>query len=203
MGQSTALWAEAQPSVVDSVNIHRWASMYPLPIGRQALIDIQEMDEVVEWLEVLHALPFEGFEKAMWALRVEQVEGTVASTLNLFGLAEYPTERHQALGVPVAGDLAFSIYGKGRFLTEELLDAAERWWGQFRGLALRGRPPGTGTWESREEFEEALRRAVAEVRSEGSKVTQESVAQHLYTDDRQLRAWSEHFRVNWLEIRSG
>jgi hypothetical protein len=87
MAQSTGLWAEAQPFVVDSVNIHRWASMYPLPIGRRALMDGLEMDEVVEWLEVLHALPFEGYEQAMWALRVEQGEGTVAHTLNLFGLA--------------------------------------------------------------------------------------------------------------------
>jgi hypothetical protein len=31
MSQSTGLWAEAQPFVVDSVNVHRWASLYPLP----------------------------------------------------------------------------------------------------------------------------------------------------------------------------
>jgi hypothetical protein len=203
MSQSTGLWAEAQPFVVDRVNVHHWASMYPLPIGRRALMECQEMDDVLEWSEVLHVLPFEGDEAAMWALRVEHGEGTVVYNLDLFGLAEYPTEQHQALGVPVAGDLAFSVRGKGRFLTEELLGAAERWWGQFRGFTLRGRPLGSGTWASREEFEDALRQAVTKVRSEGSKVTQESVAQHLYTNDRQLRAWIEHFQVNWLEIRKG
>jgi hypothetical protein len=203
MAQSTGLWAEAQPFVVDSVNIHRWASMYPLPIGRQALMNGQEMDDVVEWSEVLHALPFDGYEKAMWALRVEQGEAADARTLDLFGLAEYPTEQHRALGVPVAGDLAFSVRGKGRFLTQELLGAAERWWGQYRGLRLRGRALGSGTWASREEFEDALRQAIAKTRFEGVKVTQESVAQHLYTNDRQLRAWIEQFHVNWLEIRNG
>ena len=104
MSQSTGLWAEAQHSIVDSVNIHRWAAMYPLPIGQQALMKRQEMDQFVEWVEVLQALPFEGNEQAMWTLRVEHEEGTVVYTLDLFGLAEYPTEQHQALDVPVAGD---------------------------------------------------------------------------------------------------
>jgi hypothetical protein len=203
MAQSTGLWAEAQPFVVDSVNIHRWASIYPLPIGRRALMDNQEMDAIVEWSEILHALPFGGDERAMWALPVDLREGTVDCTLDLFGLAEYPTEQHRALDFPVAGDLAFSVRGKGRFLADELLGSAERWWRQFRGLALRGRPPGSGAWASREEFEDALRQAVTKVCSEGGKVTQESVAPHLYTNDRQLRAWIEHFRVNWLEIRNG
>lgn len=201
MSQSTGLWAEAKHSVVDSVNIHRWAAMYPLPVGQRALMKRQEMDHVVEWVEVLQALPFEGNEQAMWALRVEHGEETAVYTLDLFGLADYPTEQHQALDVPVAGDLAFSVRGKSRFLTEELLGAAERWWGQFRGLTLRGRPLGSGTWTSREEFEDALRRAVTEVRSEGGKVTQESVAQHLYTSDRQLRDWLQQFKVEWAEVR--
>jgi hypothetical protein len=203
MAQSTGLWAEAQPFVVDSVNIHRWATIYPLPIGRRALLDDHEMDDIVEWSEVLHALPFGGDERAMWALTVEHREGTVVCTLDLFGLAEYPTEKHRTLDLPVAGDLAFSVRGKGRFRADELLGSAERWWGQFRGLTLRGRPPGSGAWANREEFENALRQAVTKVRSEGTKVTQESVAQHLYTNDRQLRAWIEHFRANWLEIRNG
>ena len=36
--QSTELWAEAQPFEVDSVNVHRWAAIYPLPIGQRALM---------------------------------------------------------------------------------------------------------------------------------------------------------------------
>jgi len=201
MSQSTGLWAEAQPFVVDSVNVHRWASMYPLPIGQWALMEYQEINDVLEWSEVLHVLPFEGDEEAMWALRVERTEGTVVHVLDLFGLAEYPTEWHQAYEVPVAGELAFSVRGKGRSLIE-ILESAERWWGQFRGLTFRGRPPGSGTWASCEEFEDALRQAVTKVRSEGGKVTQESVALHLYTDDRQLRDWMKRFKVEWAEVRN-
>jgi hypothetical protein len=201
MSQSTGLWAEAQPFVVDSVNVHRWASIYPLPIGQWALMEFQEIDDAMEWSEVLHVLPFEGDEEAMWALRVERTEGTVVHVLDLFGLAEYPTEWHQAYEVPVAGELAFSVRGKGRSLIE-ILESAERWWGQFRGLTFRGRPPGSGTWASREEFEDALRQAVTKVRSEGGKVIQESVAQHLYTDDRQLRDWMKRFKVEWAEVKN-
>ena len=201
MSQSTGLWAEAQSFVVDSVNVHRWASMYPLPIGRWALMNCQEMDDALEWSEALHVLPFDGDEAAMWALRVEHTEGTIVHVLDLFGLAEYPTEGHQAAEAPVAGDLAFSVRGKGRSLIETL-EAAERWWGQFRGLTFRGRPRGSGTWASREEFEDALRQAVTKVRSEGGKVTQESVALHLYTNDCQLRDWMKRFKVEWAEVKN-
>jgi hypothetical protein len=200
MSQSTGLWAEAQSFVVDSVNVHRWASMYPLPIGRWALMECQKMDDILEWSEALHVLPFDGDERAMWALRVEHTEGTLVHVLDLFGLAEYPTERHQALEVPVAGDLAFSVRGKGRSLIE-ILDSAERWWGQFRGLTLRGRPTGTGTWESREHFETELHQAIAETRAEGDKVTQENVALRLHTDSRQLRRQVRYFGLSWKEIR--
>ena len=201
MSQSTGRWAEAQSFVVDSVNVHRWAAMYPLPIGRWALMNHPEMDDALKWSEALHVLPFDGDEKAMWALRVEHTEGTIVHVLDLFGLAEYPTVWHQAAEVPVAGDLAFSVRGKGRSLIE-ILEAAERWWGQFRGLTFRGRPPGTGKWESREHFLNELLQAVTKVRSEGGKVTQESVALHLYTDDRQLRDWMKRFKVEWAEVRN-
>jgi len=200
MSQSTGLWAEAQSFVVDSVNVHRWASMYPLPIGRWALMNCQEMDDALEWSEALHVLPFDGDEAAMWALRVEHTEGTIVHVLDLFGLAEYPTEGHQAAGVPVAGDLAFSVRGKGRSLIE-ILEAAERWWGQFRGLTLRGRPRGTGMWESREHLENEVRQAVAKMRSEGDKVTQENVAQRLRTGSPQLRERIRHFGLSWQELR--
>ena len=200
MSQSTGLWAEAQSFVVDSVNVHRWASMYPLPIGRWALINCQEMDDALEWSEALHVLPFDGDEAAMWALRVEHTEGTIVHVLDLFGLAEYPTEGHQAAGVPVAGDLAFSVRGKGRSLIE-ILEAAERWWGQFRGLTFRGRPRGAGEWESRKHFLNELRQAVAKTRSEGDKVTQENVALRLHTDSRQLRRRLGQFGIYWDDIR--
>jgi hypothetical protein len=163
-------------------------------------MNCQEMDDALEWSEALHVLPFEGDEEAMWALRVERTEGTVVHVLDLFGLAEYPTEWHQAYEVPVAGELAFSVRGKGRSLIE-ILEAAERWWDQFRGLTLRGRPQGTGTWESPEHFENELRQAVAKTRSEGDKVTQENVATRLYTSKRVLKSWLDRYHINWQEVK--
>lgn len=198
--QSAELWAEGQPFVDDSVNIHRWASMHPLPIGRRALMASHEVDDLSEWSEVLNVLPFQEYERAMWALRLEIRQRTSVHTLDLFGLAEYPTEWHQTLGVPTAGRLAYSVCGYGRSLIE-LLDSAEKWWSQFRGLTFRGRPKGTGTWRDREHFESGLRRAVEKARSEGDRVTQENVATRLHTSDRQLRTWIQDYGVNWREIK--
>lgn len=194
--QSTELWAEAQPFVMDRVNIHRWASMYPLPIGRRALMACPEVDNLSEWTEVLNVLPFEGHEKAMWALRAELRQLTSVHTLDLFGLAEYPTEGHQTIGVATAGKLAYSVRGYGRSLID-LLDSAEKWWAQFRGLTFTGRPKGTGTWTSREHFAAALERARIKTRLEGDKVTQENVALRLHTSDRQLREWIRYYGLNW------
>jgi len=163
-------------------------------------MNCQEMDDALEWSETLHVLPFDGDEAAMWALRVEHTEGTIVHVLDLFGLAEYPTEGHRAAEAPVAGDLAFSVRGKGRALIE-ILDSAERWWGQFRGLTFRGRPPGTGTWESREHFLNELLQAVAKTRSEGDKATQENVALRLHIDVRHLRRLLGQFGISWDDIR--
>ena len=200
MHQSTGLWAEVLPFVSDSMNVHRWASTYPLPIGRQALMASQRMNEaelLSEWPEGLNVLPFEEYEKAMWALRVEHRESTTVHTLDLFGLGEYPTEESKALEYPVAGALAYSVRGKGNFPTKliDLLGAADRWWAQFRGLTFRGRLPGTGTWTSREHFVNDVKQAMAKARSDGEKVTQESIAERLHIGDRHLRERIEHFNL--------
>ncbi len=201
--QSTTLWAEGRPVASDSPNRWRWASMYPLPVGRRALMIRPEMADIAAWSEVFDALPFEEYEQAMWALRVEDNWHPAGmGALDIFGLASYPTDLHQRLGYPVAGDLAYVVRGRGQHMLE-LLDAAEKWWRQFRGLALKGRPPGTGTWTDREHFLSAAKEAVASIRSGGGKVTQESVAERLATQDRQLRGWITHFDATWQEIKNG
>ena len=200
--QSTSLWALAQPFAADDLNNQRWAAMWPLPIGRQALMTRSEMADVSAWTSVFGVLPFEEHEQAMWALRIRYREKASVHTLDLFGLAEYPDEMHQRLAIPVAGKLAFVVRGHGR-RPIDLLDAAESWWAQFRGLTLRGRPKGTGTWRDREHFLGAARAAVMEMRVSGGKVTQEAVAARLNTSDRMLRQWVTDFKVNWSEIKNG
>lgn len=200
--QSTSLWAEAQSFADDNINNHRWASMYPLPIGKRALMIRPEMADISARAEVFGVLPFEEYEQAMWAVRIQCRELVSVHSLDLFGLAEYPDGLHQSLDIPVAGKLAYVIRGHGRN-TLDLLDAAEKWWSQFRGLTFRGRPTGTGTWSGREEFLSVAREAAAKTRSEGDRATQENVAARLFTGDRQLRKWCEDFDVSWQEIRNG
>jgi hypothetical protein len=200
--QSTARWVEAQSFASDNLNNYRWASMYPLPIGKQALMIRPEMADISAWSEVLGVLPFEEYEQAMWAVRIQYRELVAVHTLDLFGLAEYPDEMHQRLAIPAAGKLAYVVRGHGR-RTIDLLEAAERWWAQFRGLTFRGRPPGTGTWSGREDFLRAAKEAAAKTRSDGDKVTQENVAARLLTTDRQLRRWRKDFDVTWTDIRDG
>jgi hypothetical protein len=198
--QSTALWALAQPFAADGLNNQRWAAMWPLPIGRRALMIRPEMADVSAWTSVFGVLPFEEYEQAMWALRIRYREKVSVHTLDLFGLAEYPDEMHQRLAIPVAGKLAFVVRGHGR-RPIDLLDAAERWWAEFRGLTLRGRPKGTGTWSTRDDYLAALREAKLMTRSNGDKTTLENVAAHFSppTTARQLRAWNSLHTVNWLE----
>jgi hypothetical protein len=177
--------------------------MHPLPIGKRALMIHPEMGDMTAWSEVFDVLPFEEYEQAMWALRIEDSWRPVGmGALDIFGLVSYPTDLHRELRIPVAGDLAYVVRGKGRRMLE-ILDAAEKWWRQYRGLAVKGRPPGTGIWRDREHFLTAVKEAVASIHSNGGKVTQESVADRLCTDDRQLRHWINGFDVNWQEIRNG
>jgi hypothetical protein len=202
-GQSTTTWAEDRPIATDSPNRWRWVSMYPLPIGRHALMIRPEMGDMAAWSAVFDVLPFEEYEQAMWAIRIEDDWRPAGmGALDIFGLASYPTDLHRELRLPVAGDLAYVVRGQGRRMLE-LLDAAEKWWHQFRGLALKGRPQGTGTWRDREHFLDAAKEAIASIRSGGGKVAQENVAEHLRTQDRQLRRWIEDFDTTWGEIRKG
>jgi len=193
--QSTELWAEAQSFNADTVNVHRWAAMYPLPIGRRALMVHPDVKDLSEWSEVFDVLPFEEYERAVWALRVEQRVFPTTHTLDLFGLAEYSSEN-------VAGPLAFSGCGKDRHLIE-ILGAAERWWTQFRGQILRGRPKGTGTWPSPEHFQNDLDLTLVAMRSYGMKVTQENVSRRLNIDKKTLVRWIQSCGKSWEEIRRG
>lgn len=203
---SCKLWAEKHLSIVEDMAVHRWAAMHPLPIGRQSLLTRLArscgVGELEGWPEVHSVLPFDGGTLAFWALRIERRNLTHTDTLDLFGLAEYPTEAHQGRRFPpVAGELAYVLRGRGTSLLD-VLDPARRWWGQFHGLAFPpGRPKGTGTWESPEHFEAELRRIVPEMRSEGIKITQENVAERLYTNDTQIRRWCKRLGPRWEEVK--
>jgi hypothetical protein len=186
--QSTELWAQAQLADVDSVHAYRWASMYPLPIGRLALEMNPDVTDPSEWAEVFGVLPFEGSEKAAWAVHVEQGGDETWSTLDLFGLEEM-----QDMGFPVAGPLAHRSFGTDTSLVD-VLTAAETWWGKFRGISLPHRPKGTGTWDNLEDFCAAYRQAKSQLVASKEKPTIWRIAKELNVSGSTVKRWLKDCR---------
>ena len=139
-------------------------------------------------------VPFEEREEALWAIRITAGDGT----LDLFGLG-MPFRQGEER-VYKMGELRYDLQGHGTSLFN-LVARAERWWAKFRGKKITGRPRGSGTWASADELRKALNTAVRTLRAEGRKVTQESVADHWWTDDRTLRKWMNHFGVRWEDVK--
>jgi hypothetical protein len=173
--------------------------MHPLPIGRQALMTRRDVDDLSEWAEVYSVLPFDEYQTAMWALRVEGEWGPKTEhVLDLFGLAEYPTENHQRFDIAVAGVLTYVLRGQSMFFPD-VLQAARRWWSQFKGLFILGRPLNSGTWSSTDEFKTELYTVVTALRTQGRKVTQEAVVEFLSRDIKTLtrcsyiQGWAANF----------
>lgn len=91
---------------------------------------------------------------------------------------------------------------------DEIGDFVER----LRSNRPTGRPRGSGTFSSAEEFEAALTAVVEELLRQGQKPTQARVAQHLSTprsigadqpeelSDRQLRAWCTRFGLSFVDL---
>jgi hypothetical protein len=200
---STENWAR-QTTIISGNSTHRFLTEHPLPIGRQAIQQNQYLRMDHDWKELFQRVPFDGDEAALWALRIAR-EG---SALDLFGLAEYPTEEHRREGVAVMGRLAYVLRG-GDISLIDLVRAAGHWWKRFRGLPVGGRPVNTGTWGSAEEFKEALQTAIRMARGQKRGVTQEAVADFFTRetgfpncDDSQLRRWIRHYGLDWKELRT-
>ncbi len=196
-------------------SVKRWREYWPLPVGVRAVeamishsghqfasggsfdLDYRGPD----YGALLNLVPFEEDEEALWALRVERDN----SSLDLFGLADSDASRqapntHQRENETfTAGELRYILRGGNKSLID-VLDSAERWWSSFSAHTVLGRPRNSGTWASAEEFEDALRKAVRNLRSQGRKVTQESVAELLSSNDRVLRGWLNRYHVKWIDV---
>lgn len=201
--ESTRLWAEQQPFVGRDLNIiQQWSTMHPLPIGHRALMISRNVKDLSEWAEVSSVVPFNEYQSAMWAVRVKgEWSPTNEQVLDLFGLAEYPTENHQRFGIPVAGDLAYVLRGTDMYFPD-ILQAARRWWAQFKGRPLRGRPPNSGIFQSADEYRAALITAATSLRAEGYKATQETIADYFGCDSRQIRRWNDQWDIDWNDVIS-
>ncbi len=199
--------------------LSRWRACWPLPVGLQAVevlnsdsgtffegdlfeLGTSDLDSGTTSRDTLvNLVPFEGDEEAIWALRVEGIN----SVLELFGLTANRTElkgcgldRREG-GAITPGELAYVLRGQDTSLIG-LLDNARRWWSQFSGSPIQGRPRDSGTFASGDDFEKTLHAAVRNLRGQQRKVTQESVSQLLSCDSRQLRRWLQQFNVGWTDV---
>jgi hypothetical protein len=199
-------WYEKLQGGTDTWALERMAETWPLPIGKEAInlrAAMFEGDEAAYMASVRMA-SFEGREEAIWAIRVT-VSG---STLDLFGLADRSADAAQSQeNDPVSmGGLRYILRGSDTSLVE-IVRAAERWWSDFRGLTVQGRPPNSGAWADADEFKDALRTAITALRKEGRVATQQEVTSYFCTHsgfpgckDRQLRRWLARYGVIWQDF---
>ena len=168
-----------------------------------------------------YPLPLPDGRRALLALRVRRRR----STLDLFGLAGYKPEpvpevlppgiRYEQIGHNPAlenpdayswGDEMACVlkeYDEDASLSEVAFSAQE-WWRRICNMIPLGRPRGSGTYASRDEFIAALTVAVREVRAAGLRVTQPAVEQVLGVHQghgRQLRKWLDQHKVSWSEAK--
>jgi hypothetical protein len=177
--------------------IKLWAECYPLPIGVAAAKRLYTAQGQAYPDELTEILPFQGPEEAYWGLRVSEKR----SVLDMFGLKGLkgwapPGEEYLWLG-----EYAYSLRGRDGTSLTRLVEDGSTWWRDFSLEKIQGRPRGSGTWESASHLELALIDAGSELRSRGTKDTQEAVAELLQTDDRGLRRWIKDFGLDWREVK--
>jgi len=134
--EGTYKWAcQAMPALTSTVTAWRTESLYPLPIGKEAmsrtLAYVPEVYNAALLTGDYNAAPLTGDERALWALRITRGE----DTLDLFGLVkDAPDDPKQEVTL-IAGQLAFVLRGNDTSLVEEIKQA-KRWWSQFGGVAV-------------------------------------------------------------------
>lgn len=150
-----------------------------------------------------YPLPLDDGRRALLALRVRSRR----STLDLFGLAGY---KPPAVVVPDADDylwvggLVCSLRSRDDTSLLHVISHAHDWWGRISIEKILGRPKGSGTYASADEFRAALTLAVREVRAAGLAVTQPKVERALgvhHGEGRQLRKWSRQYGISWSEAK--
>jgi hypothetical protein len=179
---------------------------WPLPIGREAINQCAAMFEgdIAAYMTSMRLASIDGHEEAMWAIRVT----ASGSTLDLFGLADRSkdTSGFEEAGLVSMGGLRYIMRGSDTFLME-IVRAAGRWWADFRGESIQGRPPNSGAWADPDEFKDALRTAITALRKQGRVATQHEVAMYFCSypgfpgcNDRQLRRWLARYGVDWQDF---
>src|SRR5215211_420018 len=125
--------------------IKLWAECYPLPVGEEAA-------------------------RRLYAGQGQSYPDALSGLLPFEGTASPEDQARDYLWL---GAFAYSLRSLDDTSLVELVRSGARWWNDFSNKVIRGRPLGTGTWISLEEFEEALRRVVRALVAGGHKPTQE------------------------------
>ena len=185
--RSTQGWA-SRLVVPTTDELRDWTWEWPLPIGKRAL-----KLKTFSW-DLYNLMPFKGHEEALWAIRID----VGASVLDLFGLGTPYGQGDER--VYTVGELGYRMHGCGRGPLD-LVARADRWWTQFRGETITGRPYGSGRWTSLDEFKKDVWSAIAALRVQDCQATQERVAELLYTGARQIRREvKRHGFASWKDF---
>ena len=99
------------------------------------------------------------------------------------------------------GDFAYSLRGRDDTSLMDLVEAGKTWWRDFSVERVQGRPSGSGTWTSTDEFESDLLAAGDKLRGQGDNPTQEKVAGLLHCDIRTLQRWLERSGISWQDVK--
>jgi hypothetical protein len=186
--------------------LERVAETWPLPVGREAINLRAAMfgGDIAAYMASVRMASFEGREEAMWAIRIT----ASGNTLDLFGLVDHSADAAPPRDGSLVsmGGFRYILRGSDTSLVE-IVRAAERWWSDFRGLRVQGRPPNSGAWADADEFKDALRTAITALRKEGRVATQQEVTTYFCTrpgfprcNDRQLRRWLARYGVIWQDF---
>lgn len=191
---STGLWARGAVRPTMHPRWEDWQATWPLPIGKEAVSTALGVGPPIFEMELFGQIPFEGFEEALWALRVTGGD----SAVDLFGLARSSGgSGDQRAYRP--GKLIYVLRGSGTHLFRTI-ERAQRWWDRLRGETTGGRPAGSQVWGSQIRFWIGLRKAVRAVRANGDRLTQENVAARLGYSDRELRRWLKQYGIDWKNV---
>lgn len=176
-----------------------YQSAWPLPAGRQAMCDWHQKyggDAPATWLS--HPL----LEDPMAQIGLAVMRRRETGSMWFLGLVK----QVKTPGYVFSGS-ALRIEGDYTTLRDEA-NLVARWYAKtVLGKVMRGRPPGSGTFENRQEFVECVGAVIDELIEHGEKPTQERVAEYMSNhshlpccDDRRIRDWCKRFGVDWEDL---
>lgn len=167
-----------------------YASLWPLPVGVESLkVDVREVPEHVTeqyyglTTALSDAMPFEGMERAAWILDTRVKETKVEA----FGLVRIENTDPEIEDV-IIDEMKFRVTGseESSAIVRTLRDDIAKWWKSLGGQRIikMGRPFNTGFFATADEFHQAYRDAMAELKRQNIRPTAALIADKLFIGTR-------------------